>query len=217
MNLSTPSLVLVGVGLILTLAPHVIQRVLLRLYGDGLFGWAYRGALARISYVVLGLAILAILLVPPIFGNCISCEAKADEPAWHRSTRGPSATLELAAEIVAGRRGGAPLVFEVVQVSDALAIAGGGDEILGSKTSERWFKKTWVGTLARSLDHAALRIDPEVQLAAGGELFRTGALGPATLVRTEAAGELRLGPGCWRGRRLGETGRAQTGEDGKTG
>ena len=78
MNLSTPSLVLVGVGLILTLAPHVIQRVLLRLYGDGLFGWAYRGALARISYVVLGLAILAILLVPPIFGNCISCEAKAD-------------------------------------------------------------------------------------------------------------------------------------------
>ena len=128
-----------------------------------------------------------------------------------------SATLEFAAEIVAGRRGRAPFVFEVLKVGDALAVAGGGNEILGSETSEGRFKKTWVGTLARSLDHAALRIDPEVHLAAGGELFRPGALRPATLVRTEAAGELRLGPGCWRGRRLRETGRAQTGEDGKTG
>ena len=64
----------IGLGLLLVLAPHRVQRTLLHLYRDSPFAWGYRGTMGRISFVVMGLGLLAVFLVLPLLGRCIFCE-----------------------------------------------------------------------------------------------------------------------------------------------
>lgn len=71
MDLSPASYVLVAIGALLALAPHLIQRVLLRVYRDSPFVGFYRGKAAMFSFMTVGIGLVGIVLLPPLLGACL--------------------------------------------------------------------------------------------------------------------------------------------------